>query len=95
MTEARAREALRRTLAKASERDMHVDVDPAILDRLEDAIRRLSRLQREIMLAVRLDDMDYAQIAERTGLSQRQVEAMMVRALINFQRNLADPDRHA
>ncbi|MEA3540485.1 MAG: sigma factor-like helix-turn-helix DNA-binding protein [Pseudomonadota bacterium] len=47
------------------------------------------------MLAVRLDDMDYAQIAERTGLSQRQVEAMMVRALINFQRNLADPDRHA
>lgn len=95
MTDARAREALRRTLAKASDRDMHVDVDPAVLHRLEDAIRRLSRLQREIMLAVRLDDMDYAQIAERTGLSQRQVEAMMVRALINFQRNLADPDRHA
>ena len=93
MTDARAREALRRTLAKASERDSHVD--PAVLDRLEDAIRRLSRLQREIMLAVRRDDMDYAQIAERTGLSQQQVEAMMVRALMNFQRNLADPDRHA
>ena len=48
MTDARAREALRRTLAKASERDRHVDVDPAVLDRLEDAIRRIRPAAGEV-----------------------------------------------
>jgi hypothetical protein len=43
--------------------------DPVTLKRLERAVRKLPRLQREIFLALRLDDLSYDEIAERTGLT--------------------------
>ncbi|QPI72137.1 sigma factor-like helix-turn-helix DNA-binding protein [Sphingobium sp. Cam5-1] len=70
------------------------DDDPALLARLEDAVLRLPRIQRDIFLAVRLDALSYAEIAERTGLTTAQVERLFAEALGNFCRNLDDPTRH-
>jgi len=51
--------------------------DAELLRRLEDAVASMPRKQREIFLAHRLDDMSYAEIARRTGLSVKQVERQM------------------
>jgi RNA polymerase sigma-70 factor (ECF subfamily) len=55
--------------------------DAELLRRLEDAVASMPRKQREIFLAHRLDDMSYAEIARRTGLSVQQVERQMARAI--------------
>jgi RNA polymerase sigma factor (sigma-70 family) len=55
--------------------------DPELLRRLEDAVAAMPRAQREIFLAHRLDKMSYAEIARRTGLSVKQVERQMARAI--------------
>ena len=52
-----------------------------LLRRLEEAVAAMPAKQREIFLAHRLDDMTYAEIASRTGLSVRQVERQMARAV--------------
>jgi RNA polymerase sigma-70 factor (ECF subfamily) len=52
-----------------------------LLRRLDRAIRTVPRRTREIFLARRLDQLSYAEIAERTGLSVRQVERHMARAI--------------
>lgn len=70
------------------------DNDPTLIARLEDAVLRLPRIQRDIFLAIRLDALSYAEIAERTGLSTGQVERLFAKALSNFRRNLSDPARH-
>jgi RNA polymerase sigma-70 factor (ECF subfamily) len=58
---------------------MPKDLD--LLRRLEDAVASMPRKQREIFLAHRLDDMSYAEIARRTGLSVKEVERQMARAI--------------
>jgi RNA polymerase sigma-70 factor (ECF subfamily) len=55
--------------------------DPELLRRLEAAVALLPRKQREIFLAHRLDNMSYAEIASHTGLSVRQVERHVARAI--------------
>ncbi len=62
--------------------------DPEILKRLDRAVRKLPRLRREIFLAVRLDDMSYVEIAERTGLSVRDVERELAKALATLVRHM-------
>ena len=62
--------------------------DPATLKRLERAVRKLPRLRREIFLAARLDDMDYVEIAERTGITVREVERHIARALLSIVRRM-------
>jgi len=69
-------------------------VDPAELARLDHAMRRVPRRQREIFLAIRLDGLGYAEIADRTGLTVAQVERLFAEALTNLSRNLDDPRRH-
>ncbi|MCA1197303.1 sigma-70 region 4 domain-containing protein [Sphingomonas sp. R647] len=64
------------------------DLDPAPVKRLERAVRKLPRLQREIFLAARLDEMSYVEIAERTGLSVGQVEREIARALVSIARRI-------
>ncbi|TPG15799.1 sigma-70 family RNA polymerase sigma factor [Sphingomonas koreensis] len=86
----RASRAFRRTIAAHNN---SAPPDPAMMARLEDAARRMPRFQREIFLAVRLDDYSYAEIAERTGITPKQVERLFAQALGNFCRNLADPRR--
>jgi RNA polymerase sigma-70 factor (ECF subfamily) len=64
------------------------DPDPVTLKRIERAVRKLPRLQREIFLALRLDDLSYDEIAERTGLTAEQVEREFAKAMTNFMRRL-------
>jgi RNA polymerase sigma-70 factor (ECF subfamily) len=47
----------------------------------ERAFAAMPRKQREIFLAHRLDGLSYSEIAERTGLTVRQVERQMANAL--------------
>jgi RNA polymerase sigma-70 factor (ECF subfamily) len=63
-------------------------VDPELLRRIEDAVSKLPKLQREIFLAHRLDDMPYREIASRTGLSPRQVERHIAKALYKIVKQL-------
>jgi RNA polymerase sigma-70 factor (ECF subfamily) len=55
--------------------------DAELLRRLQDAIASMPRKQRDIFLAHRLEGMSYAEIACRTGLSVKQVERQMARAI--------------
>ena len=52
--------------------------------RLEEAVAAMPRKQREIFLAHRLDELSYAEISDRTGLSIRQVERQMARAIFKL-----------
>jgi len=90
---ARSKRALERTFAL----DEGTTVDganPDLLARVEDAVQRLPRRQREILLAIRVDNLCYPEIAERTGLTVAQVERLFAVALCNFICNLDNPRRH-
>lgn len=54
---------------------------PEYVKRLEKAVARLPRTTREIFLAHRLDGMSYPEIAGRTGLSIREIERHMAKAM--------------
>jgi RNA polymerase sigma-70 factor (ECF subfamily) len=69
------------------------DVNPATLKRIERAIRRLPRRQRDIYCVVRFEDLSYVDIAERTGLTVRQVERLFAEALFNISRRVDRPRR--
>ncbi len=64
------------------------DPDPETTRRIERAVRKLPRLQREIFLAARFDDLSYVEIAERTGLSVGQVEREIAKALVSIARRI-------
>ena len=59
-----------------------------LLERLEMALRRMPELRRMIFLAVRLDGASYTKLAERTGLSVKQVEREVARAIAQIDRCL-------
>lgn len=61
---------------------------PERLRKIERAIRKLPRFQREIFCAIRFDDLSYDEIAERTGLSAVEVERLFAKSLRNFMRQL-------
>ena len=65
--------------------------DAEILRRLERGMRTVPRRTREVFLAHRLDDMTYGEIAERTGLSVRDVERHIARAICAIDRSLDGP----
>jgi len=67
--------------------------DAEILSRLERAVRRMPTLQREIFLAIRLDDLSYPEIADRTGVSAREVERQFANGLLCIHRALNQPAR--
>ena len=60
---------------------------PPRIARIENAVRKLPRVQRDIFLAVRLDAYSYADIAKSTGLSIAQVERLFAKALRSYRRN--------
>ena len=62
--------------------------DPDLLRRLEDAMLNIPKLQREIFMAHRLDNMSYREIARRTDLTVRQVERHMARAIYKLAKQL-------
>lgn len=55
-----------------------------IVERLEAGLQRMPKLRREIFLAIRLDNLSYAEIAERTGLSPKQVERHFARGMVTL-----------
>lgn len=55
-----------------------------IIERLEAGLQRMPPLRREIFLAIRLDDLSYTEIAERTGLSVRQVERHFAESMVTL-----------
>lgn len=59
-----------------------------LLDRLEHAMLELPAETREIFMAHRLDGLTYAEIAERTGLTVKQVEWAIARSLVELDRAL-------
>ena len=69
------------------------DPDPELLKKLERAMLKLPRSTRDIFLAHRLDDMPYQEIADRTGLTLRQVERHMARAIYRLCKELDDEPR--
>lgn len=58
------------------------------LSRLEAALLAMPRIQREIFLAVRLDDMSYDEIARRTGRTVKQVERHFARSLYKLSKQM-------
>lgn len=62
--------------------------DPDLLRRMEEAMLNIPKLQREIFMAHRLDDMSYGEIAERTGLTVRQVERHMAKTIYKLVKQL-------
>lgn len=67
------------------------DARPPSLKRIKRAIRKLPRRQREVFCAVRFDDLDYVDIAERSGLTVREVEQLFAEALYNVARRVDRP----
>ncbi len=62
--------------------------DPVDLARLERAIANLPHLQREVFLAHQVDGLSYSQIACWKNLSRGMVQKLMVRAIVNIDRQL-------
>ena len=62
--------------------------DPALIRRLEAAITNMPKRQRDIFLAHRVHGMSYAKIADRTGLTVRQVERNMARAIYKLAKQM-------
>jgi RNA polymerase sigma factor (sigma-70 family) len=59
-----------------------------LLARMELIMCRMPGRTREIFMAHRLDHMSYEDIARRTGLTTRQVEKHLARALVQLDRGL-------
>lgn len=62
-------------------------------DRLEEAIARLSAIERDVLLLSAREGLRTDQIAERLGLSGDAVKHRLANALCNLDRLLDRPDR--
>jgi len=62
--------------------------DSEKLRRLEQAVRNLPKLQREVFLAHRLDGLSYEEIAYLTGLSVPYVERQMAKAIYKLAKQM-------
>ncbi|WP_422056566.1 RNA polymerase sigma factor [Sphingomonas sp.] len=56
--------------------------DTEIVERLEAGLERMPKLRRQIFLAIRLDELSYAEIAKCTGLSVEQVERHFAQSML-------------
>lgn len=55
-------------------------------------LRRMTERQRAIFLAMRFEDANYPELAERLGIGVRQVEAEFAAALLILVRAFREPD---
>lgn len=65
---------------------------PVIRRRGKRALRRMSRRQRAIFLALRFEQVGYAELAARHGMTSAEVQAHFAAALRIFLRSLREPD---
>ncbi|AXB80630.1 sigma factor-like helix-turn-helix DNA-binding protein [Novosphingobium sp. P6W] len=71
---------------------MSRDVTPrAYLRRVRPALQRMSPLQREILLAIRLEDLSYPELAERYAISVQDVMEQFTMALLILARWVKEP----
>ncbi|MDR7155697.1 RNA polymerase sigma-70 factor (ECF subfamily) [Sphingobium xenophagum] len=56
------------------------------------SLRRMTYLQRAIFFAIRMEDLTYAQLAERHDITARQAEAEFAAALRIFLRTVHEPE---
>lgn len=63
--------------------------DQALAAKIEEALLAMPDHRRQIYLAVRFDDLSYADIARITGLSTRGVERELARAISDIGRHVA------
>ena len=68
-------------------------VHPEQLATMERAMLALRRTTREVFLAHRLDEESYTEIARATGLTVRQVERHMAKALLQLSRFMDGDER--
>lgn len=64
--------------------------DPETLARLEAALQTMPITEREIFLAVRLDGLDFAEIAHRTGRTPKAVERCFAAALRHILQHMSE-----
>jgi RNA polymerase sigma-70 factor (ECF subfamily) len=83
---ARARRAYERSIDPAP-REMYGPVHPDEIARLERLMQAMPVRTREIFFAHRLDGYSYAKIADITGLSVRQIESHMAKAIYQLYRS--------
>lgn len=69
---------------------MPEQADHELLKKIHRGMSKLPEPTRDIFLAHRLDDLSYLEIAERTGLSVRQVEVHIARAMYRLCGELDD-----
>lgn len=60
---------------------MSNDLDAEPRRKYREAVSALPRKQRQVFLAHRLEDMPYDEIAQHTGMTVRQVERHMAKAM--------------
>lgn len=60
---------------------MDCEPTPEQIARVEAAVASLPEIEREILLAARLDNMSYAEIARRTGRSVKEIEKRIATAV--------------
>ena len=68
--------------------------DPVEVACINDALRRLSPIERDVLLVVRLEGRSYAEIARQLGVSVTELERLFAAALSEYLRNLEHPLRH-
>lgn len=66
--------------------------DRAFQRRARKALRRMRPLERELFVAVRLEQVSIPQLARRHGISEADVEAALVRALVTLARTVCEPE---
>ena len=96
----RSRRALERSLRGRADTTANVaggiglGANSAAVAQIDDALRRLSPMERDVLRAVRLEDCSYAEVAQRMEVSDAEVERLFAAALSEFVRNLDQPSRH-
>lgn len=66
--------------------------DRAFRRRARKALRRMRPLERELFIAVRLEQASIRQLARRHGISDAEVEAALVRALATLGSTVCAPE---
>lgn len=90
----RAYERARASCKFNKRRHAKLPPDPETIARMESALARLSGLERDVFLAVSVDDMSYGEVGEKIGRSEQKVMKLFGRALYNLDSNFRDPRRH-
>ena len=79
-----------------ADRNGATDIDPLTTytrEKLEAAFAKVPPFTRSVLLAHRLDDLSYTEIATITGFSVRRIEREMARAIVAIDRALSEQPR--